>query len=224
MGEETPEQKFEQISRVVQESILRNYPNPERRGCPGDEVVRTLAGRTELQADNGWERITHCSPCYAEFLAYKDQFRRERQREVRLRRRTLIGLAAAAVVMAPVVLISRHDESNDDVLIAEWDLERYAPSRGLDEDQNRAPFRAPLKRGRIRARLPLGTEDGVYQIEVRRTEEGPALKTATGNAQILEGHTILPFKIDLSDLPAGSYFAAIGGRGKSWRVQPLILR
>jgi hypothetical protein len=223
MGE-TPEENFDQIRRAVQESILRNYLNPERRGCPGDEVVRSVAARTELKADDVWEHITHCSPCYAEFLAYKDQFRRQRQHDVRVRRRTVIGLAAAAAVAVPVVLITRRDDSSGEVIIAEWDLERYAPARSVEEDQNRPPFRAPLKRGRIRARLPLGTDEGTYQIEVRRTEEGPALKTATGNAQIIDGHTILPFEIDLSDLTAGSYFAAIGGHGKSWRVQPLILQ
>jgi hypothetical protein len=222
--EETPEQKFEQISRAVQESILRNYPNPERRGCPGDKVVRSVAERTELNADDVWEHITHCSPCYAEFLSYKDEFRKKRQHEVRIRRRTLIGLAAAAAVAVPVVVVTRRDEPSGEVLIAEWDLERYAPSRSLEEDQNRPPFRAPLQRGRVRARLPLGTDEGTYEIEIRRTEEGSALKTATGNAQIVDGHTILPFEIDLSDLPAGSYFAAIGGHGKSWRVQPLILQ
>lgn len=223
MGE-TPEEKFEQISRAVQESILRNYPNPERRGCPGDEVVRSIAGRTELKADDVWEHITHCSPCYAEFLAYKDEFRSKRPHEVRVRRRTVIGLAAAAAVAVPVVLVTRREDSAGEVIIAEWDLERYAPSRSLEEEQNRPPFRAPLKRGRIRARLPLGTDEGTYQIEVRRTEEGPALKTAEGNAGIVDGRTILPFEIDLSDLPTGSYFAAIGGHGKSWRVQPLILQ
>lgn len=223
MGE-TPEEKFDQISRAVQESILRNYPNPERRGCPGDEVVRAVAARTELQADEVWEHITHCSPCYAEFLAYKDQLRHRRQHDVRVRRRTVIGLAAAAAVAVPVVLVTRSDHPAGEVIIAEWDLERYAPSRSLEPDPNRPPFRAPLKRGSIRARLPLGTDEGTYQIEVRRTEEGPALKTAEGNARIVDGHTILPFDIDLSDLPAGSYFAAIGGHGKSWRVQPLILQ
>ena len=224
MGEDAPEQKFDQISRAVQESILRNYPNAERRGCPGEEVVRSVAARTELQADDVWEHVTHCSPCYAEFLAYKDQFRQKRQHEVRIRRRTLIGLGAAAAVAVPVVLVTRRDESSGEVIIAEWDLERYAPSRSLEEEQSRPLFRAPLKRGRIRARLPLGTDEGTYQIEVRRTEEGSALKTATGKAQIVDGHTLLPFEIDLSDLSAGSYFAAIGGHGKSWRVQPLMLR
>ena len=222
MSEETPEQKFERISRVVRESILHNYPNPERRGCPGDDVVRSVAARTELQSDEIWEHITHCSPCYAAFLAYKDQTRRARQRTVRVRRRALIGLAVAVVVI-PAVLVTRLKEPTGDV-IAEWDLERVAPSRGSGEDQNRPPFRAPLKRGSIRARLPLGTDQGTYQIEIRRTEEGPALKTAAGNAQIIDGHTLLPFDIDLSDLPAGSYFAAIGGHGHSWRVQPLILQ
>jgi hypothetical protein len=221
MGEETPEQKFERISRVVQESILRNYPNPERRGCPGDDVVRSVAARTELQTDELWEHITHCSPCYTAFLAYKDQFRRERQRTVRIRRRALIGLAAA-IVAIPVVVITRSREASDAV-IAEWDLERSSSARGGPDDRERPPFRAPLKRGRIRARLPLGTDEGTYQIEVRRTEEGRALKTATGSARIVDGHTVLPFEIDLADLPPGSYFAAIGGHGHSWRVQPLIL-
>ena len=223
MGE-TPEEKFEQISRAVQDSILRNYPNPERRGCPGDHVVRSVAARTELKADDVWEHITHCSPCYAEFLAYKDEIRRKRRHDVRVRRRTVIGLAAATAVGVPVLLITRPDESPGQVIIAEWDLERYAPSRSLEEEQARPPFGAPLRRGRIRVRMPLGTDKGTYEIEVRRTEEGPALKTATGNAQIVDGHTILPFEIDMSDLPAGSYFAAIGGHGKSWRVQPLILQ
>lgn len=222
MGE-TPEQKFENVSRAVRESILRNYPNPERKGCPDDEVVRSVAARTDLKADDAWEHITHCSPCYREFLAYKEEYRGKQHDEVRVRRRTLIGLAAAAAVAIPAVLIIRRDNSSDETIIAEWDLERYAPSRSLEEEQNRPPFRAPLKPGRIRVRLPLGTDEGTYQIEVRRTEEGPALKTATGKARIVDSHTVLPFEIDLSDLQAGSYFAAIGGHGKSWRVQPLIL-
>src|SRR3954453_19981770 len=148
MGD-TPEQKFEQISRAVQESILRNYPNPERRGCPGDEVVRSVAARTQLDADESWEHITHCSPCYAEFLAYKDELRTIRSREVRLRRRTFIGIAAAAAVGVPVVWVSRRREPSGEMLMAEWDLERYALSRGLNNDPDRPPFRAPLKRGQV---------------------------------------------------------------------------
>jgi hypothetical protein len=123
-----------------------------------------------------------------------------------------------------VAVVSRRDDSPGRGIFAEWDLEGYAPSRSIQEEQNRPPFRAPLKSGSIRARLPLGTDQGTYQIEVRRTEEGPALKTITGNAHIVAGHTILTFQIDLSNLPAGPYFAAIGGRGKSWRVQPLVLQ
>ncbi|HXJ44490.1 MAG TPA: hypothetical protein VNH18_34705 [Bryobacteraceae bacterium] len=221
---ETPEEKFEQISRAVRESILRNYPNPERRGCPGDAVVLSVAARTELQADDVWEHITHCSPCYAELLACKYEFRKKRQHKVRVTRRTLIGLTATAAVAVPVAIVSRRDDSPGQGIVAEWDLEGYAPTRSIQEEQNRPPFRAPLKSGRIRARLPLGTDEGTYQIEIRRTEEGPALKTTTGNAQIVAGHTTLTFQIDLSNLPAGRYFAAIGGRGKSWRVQPLVLQ
>src|SRR4051812_30034109 len=123
MGE-TPEEKFDQISRAVRESILRNYPNPERRGCPGAAVVRSVAARKELQADDVWEHITHCSPCYAELLACKHEFRDKRQREVKVTRRILIGLAASAGIGVPIAIWSRHDDLPGERMVAEWDLER----------------------------------------------------------------------------------------------------
>jgi hypothetical protein len=49
MGE-TPEEKYERISKAVQDSILRHYPNPERRGCPGDDIVSSVAARSELSS------------------------------------------------------------------------------------------------------------------------------------------------------------------------------
>jgi hypothetical protein len=75
---ETPEQKYERLRLAVQEAILRDYPNPERKGCPDNALVREVAWRDELIKDAVWQHITHCSPCYAEFLAFKEEWRRSR--------------------------------------------------------------------------------------------------------------------------------------------------
>jgi hypothetical protein len=63
---------MERQQRLVQQTLLHNYPNPERKGCPGSDMVRDLATRSVrleiLSGDEQWEHLMHCSPCYGEFL------------------------------------------------------------------------------------------------------------------------------------------------------------
>jgi hypothetical protein len=219
--DETPEQKFDRISRAVQESILRNYPNPERCGCPGDDVVRGVAARTELEADEVWEHITHCSPCYAIFLNAKQEFRGNRA----IRRRTALGLIAAGVAAIPVIVVTRVRAPRYNQQIGEWNLEAISSSRGAGTPAQEAGSqqRALRKRGFIRVKLPLGSEPGEYHLQIRKTEDGSAVATSSGKAEIVSGHTLSSFPIDLSSLPTGSYFAAIRGTSRIWHVYPLLL-
>lgn len=39
------EHRYNRLKNAVQQAILQNFPNPERKGCPGDEVVREIAAR-----------------------------------------------------------------------------------------------------------------------------------------------------------------------------------
>src|ERR1035438_482376 len=68
---ESPEEYFRRISDRVEDLILTAYPNPKRIGCPGEKRVKEVAARSSLIKDEHWEHITHCSPCYAEFIEYK---------------------------------------------------------------------------------------------------------------------------------------------------------
>ena len=77
---ETPREKYERLQKAVQDAILNDYPNPDRVGCPEAAVTREVAFREELTKDPVWEHITHCSPCYAEFLKFKDECRRQKER------------------------------------------------------------------------------------------------------------------------------------------------
>jgi hypothetical protein len=72
---ETPREKYDRLRRTVQETILNEYPNPDRLGCPENAMIREVAFREELTKDPIWEHITHCSPCYAEFLKFKEEWR-----------------------------------------------------------------------------------------------------------------------------------------------------
>jgi hypothetical protein len=73
MKRETPEEKYERIRTHVQGAILREYPNPDRAGCPGTECLAEIAARIAdfdgaIEEDSRWQHITHCSPCYGEYL------------------------------------------------------------------------------------------------------------------------------------------------------------
>lgn len=80
MKRETSEQKWNRIQRQIQEGITKGYPNPDRNGCLDHECVVALAIRSasfddSVEDDPQWQHVTHCSPCYREYL---DEFKRRR--------------------------------------------------------------------------------------------------------------------------------------------------
>ena len=84
---EPPEQKWDRVQKKIQQAILTSYPNPNRVGCPGTTCLLDLARRAAelgtLEGDAGWEHVTHCSPCYKEYLEARDQLRKPKDSDDR---------------------------------------------------------------------------------------------------------------------------------------------
>ncbi len=80
---ETPEEKWNRLQGQVQDGILNAYPNPARRGCPNGDGIVGLARRAAsfddtIEDDPQWKHVTHCSPCYAQYL---EEFKNVRLRK-----------------------------------------------------------------------------------------------------------------------------------------------
>lgn len=80
MKQETPEQKWNRIQSQVREGITRGYQNPDRKDCLSHENIVALAIRSAdfddtIEDDPQWRHVTHCSPCYSEYL---DEFKSQR--------------------------------------------------------------------------------------------------------------------------------------------------
>ena len=77
---ESPEQKWNRVQKKIQQAILTSYPNPNRDGCPGTpgllDLARRAAEQGTLEGDAAWEHVTHCSPCYKEYLEARDRLRK----------------------------------------------------------------------------------------------------------------------------------------------------
>ena len=100
-SEESPEAKFDRLKKQLQDSILSDYPNPERKGCTDGAVLKELAGRTldePIEDDPHWQHVTHCSECYRDFLALNLQFRRQaKARQLQVRWGTAVAVAVVLV-------------------------------------------------------------------------------------------------------------------------------
>jgi len=72
MKGETPEQQWVRLQRGYQKAVQARFPNPERHGCPGTEVLKDLAARSarheDIDQDEHWKHVIHCGPCYQKYL------------------------------------------------------------------------------------------------------------------------------------------------------------
>ena len=226
--EESPESKFDRLKKQLQDSILRDYPNPERKGCPGGPVLRELAERPldrPVEDDPHWQHITHCSECYGEFLAFNGAFRQQTRAR---RARAGWGVAVAAVAIVIVVLVGFNQKSifqnrpqnaelawvNDTVVV---------PSEtrsGTAGDQKPIYLkRLPL---RLTFELPIGSKAGTYELQLKMNER--TVITTGGEAEIRNGTTAFFAKIDLSKFAPGSYSMVIRQVPNDWNLYPVVLR
>src|SRR5581483_7910420 len=90
--------EFKRIHRTLQELALAAYPNPERRGCPGIEVLREIANASWPADHPGYDHVKHCSPCLREMLDFQEEIFVAKTR----RRYRMYRIAIAAVLVLAV--------------------------------------------------------------------------------------------------------------------------
>lgn len=235
----SPEKAFNQAKEILQQAILHDYPNPERKGCPGADVLKRLASSDLPQtSDPAWEHVTHCSPCYAEFLEFRTAAK-ELRRRGRQRNRLLLATAAALIIICGVSLFWWRARSGADthgggvppVLTANTtptpgylDFESIRISRG-DEGPSgeKHVFKLPIGNIDLKVRLPLGSQDGKYELQILREPGQPPVASASGNS-VLEDHSVfMKARLELRGLKTGQYYIAIRRVGADWTVSPITL-
>jgi hypothetical protein len=77
------QQEEKELLRSGEDVLRSDFPNPERLGCPGTDILRTLASRSQsliLRDRNRYlDHMTCCSPCFSEFSAFVDQARHRKR-------------------------------------------------------------------------------------------------------------------------------------------------
>jgi len=226
------EDRFLDAAREIFEN---DFPNPDRVGCPGSEVVKAIAFRKLLgeEAKKWRAHSMRCSPCTREYIEFRRQLHRQRRLQT-------ISLIAAAVALVAVIgwyrYIVRAKKVAEQAKLEELPANApYEPSildfksrlllRGEDKTGSDTP--AELQKGRLDLSiyLPIGSEDGDYQLQVLQQPKSPVLST-TVTARYGQDHiAILEVKVDLTALTTGLYLFAIRRTDWSgWRYLPVYVK
>jgi hypothetical protein len=227
-SEESPEARFDRLKRQLQDSILRDYPNPERKGCPGDAVLRRLAEAPldhSIEDDPHWEHVTHCSECYREFLAFNNAFR-ARVKARRVRVGWTVAVIAAIVVFAVVfgvgrrVFFSERPQNAELAYVKETvDIPSMERSPNADEGKPILLERKPLE---LMVNLPVGSKAGRYELELKQGEK--TLLSTSADAAIHNGTTSFSAKVDLSKFDPGNYKMFVRQLPFDWNYYPVVVR
>ena len=207
------------------------FPNPNRVGCPGKEMLRAIAFRTmERSKAKEWDsHLMQCSPCFVEYVAIRDQARRIQ----RIRR---LATAAAIVIVSVGLWFAfkskiLHTPSNGQIAdhgAAETyqpklaDLRDLAPLRGVE---GKTPVPVDLTRSHLALTLylPTGSEPGQYEVEVAEQLDQP-LATASGSATLQNGIAVLSVKLNLASVHPGLYLLAVRQAGRTWAPYTVLLK
>ena len=208
------------ILNALGRGLLKEFPNPERAGCPGSDVLKRIASkRMPLGEAERWlDHLGSCSPCYKDFSELR------KVREVH-RRRTLLAVAASiliAVGIASWVLVQRHNKS----LVpqtAVLDLRSRSVSRSPEPNPGEQPLE--LRRGfsQLNIYLPLGSPEGAYEVRIV-TASGDSLLNMGGTAQLNDGITTLQMRGNAFIARPGQYILQIRKAPSEWNSYPLVLR
>jgi hypothetical protein len=70
------EQRWNRLQREFRRAVSAEYPNPERKNCPGTEALRDLVERKtlrrDLHGDLRWKHAIQCGPCYEEYIVLRE--------------------------------------------------------------------------------------------------------------------------------------------------------
>lgn len=236
---ESPEQISNEIQDLLQQAVLSDYPNLERKGCAGEQVVREVAARQMPVRDSAWEHITHCSPCYREFLGFRAELAAARRRLVR-RNRIVLATVLAAAGIAGILIWTRssHGAQTPPVVarevpapginatVAKVDLQPFSPARSEgNAAAQSAQVAATLDRQvvQLELALPIGSDDGTYEVRIMDGQRH-SLMSRSASTAFTDHVTTLSVTFDLSTLAPGSYVLGLKGPESGWRTYPIAVR
>jgi hypothetical protein len=198
--------KDDEQLEFFQKVFLKAHPNPERKGCPGAEALKTIARQTHPGTHPGEGHLGECSPCFADYLAFRQEWRRL------IRLRILSAAVAASLLVASFLgfyflKLRQRPVAEIAEIVRTVDLSEKGALRGASGSNLLEAVSLPAGRVRVIVILPKMSGPGVYIISVSRDQNSQnILAHGRGLAQGDDKRRTVSVLLDLRKTKAGSYF------------------
>jgi hypothetical protein len=214
------ERNEKRILDALGRGLLKEFPNPDRAGCPGSDVLKSIASHEMplAEAEKWLDHLTSCSPCYSDF----SHFQAAQQRR---RTRTLLAIAAGILIvvcLAGWAFFLRHSES----MVAQTavvDLRNRSIPRGTEQNPAEPPLEISRAATHWNIYLPLGSGEGSYEVRLI-TPAGASLAATTGIARLNDHITSLQVAVSLTSSRPGKYILQVRRVDQEWNSYGLLLR
>jgi hypothetical protein len=237
MEENSP---YRSLSRRQEKNLLKaaeltartEFQCPDRIGCP-DSRTLSLVARRDSSLEPSPDLIDHiatCSPCFIEYSRIRAAHK--------LRVRVSYGLISVAVVVVLLVFgrslyvpfgqpaISQKETARSLEPLKELvvDLRMWGTFRSdaPETQRSRGPLRFPRGRLSLSIFLPVGSEEGTYDVALVDSSER-SLREAEGQARLRNFVQVLPVELNLSDVSPGLYELRIRRAQMPWNAYPVLL-
>jgi hypothetical protein len=208
------------ILDLLDKGLSRDFPNPQRIGCPGPPILKSIAlHKLPLAEADPWlEHFSSCSPCFQEFSEIRKQ-------AVGQRRQTQIWLAAAAMVLLAVAgwMWVRSRPTGQTAAVVVLDLRARSTARGENLSETSQPLlEVPRSAKTLNLELPIGSNEGAYDVALLNPS-GAELFRTSATARLEDHIVVLRANLDLAGVSAGSYFLGVRQPGLEWTRFPIRL-
>lgn len=244
-GERLSKEAEERLLKAGEKLFRTAYPNPERSRRFDSAALKAAASRSHREALPAElvDELTWSSETFAEYEGYLRQARfARRMRFLAACAAVVVGLSGGlwwylGTVGSPndrEPMIGREDAPKQETppqqrrdpqrqepapeqefQVAVLDLRLRGAVRGQGQEVPPAAPVLPARQLDLTVYLPIGSEEGEYEIAVAR-KEGEPLATSRASARLVDGNVTLGTKLDLSSLDPGSYLAGVRREGVAW--------
>ena len=214
------ERDEKRILNALGRGLLNEFPNPERTGCPGRDVLKRIASHEMplREAEKWLDHLTSCSPCYRDFSQLRSAHELHRKQR---------WLAIAAGILLCVSVggwaFVRWHNGTQTVQTATLDLRDWSVTRGAEPNPNLPPLELTRSATSLTMLLPVGSAAGAYEVRMI-TRSGKPVLEATGTAELQNGITRMRVVARMPSVSPGSYVLQIRRDGLEWNSYPLRVK
>jgi hypothetical protein len=214
------ERDEKRILDALGRGLLREFPNPDRTGCPGSAVLKKIASHEMplVEAEKWLDHLTSCSPCYREFSELQAGYRHRRMQ-------TILAIAASILIVVGVAgwaLFFKQKEPRV-VQTAVLDLRNRSVPRGGEPNPGEQPLEVSRAAVQWNIYLPLGSSEGSYEVRIV-APSGETITATNGNAKLTDRVTVLKVAVSISSAPTGACVLQVRKTALEWSSYPIFLR